>query len=101
MLNFLYPIALSIIAMSLLIFSLDYHKRPHIHMHANGEWKDINQHRLPLINKEDKIFVSDGKDIKLLDGFMLEYDYFGKPFFCKYEKKLITHWAPVPKPPKL
>ena len=101
MLNFLYPIALSIIAMSLLIFSLDFHKRPHIHIYESSEWVDLKTIPLPLKDKNDQIFVTDGKNVNLINGYMLEYDYQGRPLYNKYENKLITHWAPVPKPPNL
>ena len=99
-LSILYAIAFITISFSLMIFAMDWSKKPRVHWYPEQQWFDIKEIPLPLEFDYSEFFITDGKNVELQRAFLIECDRFGKPYFNKYSKTYITHWTPIPAPPK-
>lgn len=89
-----------IFAIAIFFYALDWAKKPCVHMYANQEWYDINEKSMPLENERAKFLITDGCEVRETFAFLIKYNRFGKPVFLEDKNKLITHWSPMPAPPK-
>lgn len=99
-LTFLYPPALILISIVLMIYFLEWKHKPRLHCYPNQEWFNIDIDYLPLKDDYNTFLITDGNNVDLTKAFLIQCDRFGKPYYNKFNKTYITHWAPIPVPPK-
>jgi hypothetical protein len=89
----------AVLAFSLMIFVLFWKDKPWLQVYESNEWLSIEEHPLPLDYERTYFLVTNGKEIEIKCARYINYNRLGKPLFLGNE--LITHWAPMPKPPEL
>lgn len=77
-----------------LCFYFIYKKK--IYVYPAQGWLDINEHYLP--DDIERFLATDGKDVS--EKYSFECDRRGKVYYSKYSQTYITHWQPLPLPPK-
>lgn len=96
----MYQLPVTFICLSIFIFALGYQKyylnKQGYYRCSTTGWLSVKDHPIP---EDIRGFIAtDGNKVEYIYG--LEWGPYGKVFMNKYEKTFITHWQPLPEPPK-
>lgn len=100
-LTFILPVGFTLFSLSLFIFATKWSKKPRLHVYKSKEWLEINKNPMPLDSEYDEFLITNGEEVKKISARDIEYSRLGKPYFRKYDETLISHWSPMPAPPKV
>lgn len=89
--NFLLGCLIGIIIF--LIIKIKYYQPKYIMQ--SDRWISINEK--PITEEMIDLIVTDGNEVDYI--FCIKFNSYGKAIFS-YKKNIITHWMPLPQPPK-
>jgi hypothetical protein len=97
--NIVNSISLTIIPGTLIFLILScysFYNKDKIYRYHEKGWMDVNEYKIP---EDIKGFLAtDGKKVQHI--YYPSWGPHGKVIFNSYDKTYVTHWQPLPSPPK-